>query len=265
MMSVPSQAESMNSNDDELTNPATGLPDSAPNLEMQRLFLECLNKQKSHEAPNPSDRTRSTGRHLGELFRPIFAATRSTVSDLSGSAFGFVFSMLAAVFKSKIGWASMFVLAVAALSPVILPLIFDLFLTRSVIHARLAETFAQVKDLRENDVTPEAWTAMQQRSQKTLDEVLPKLARTASSSDPASLSLLWIARDYLPRILAKKEVAPADIETKIQYHLKRIKSDIAFSEAQSQPWDISTVAIVTVDVLGMCAAIAYFRRSWWNR
>ena len=240
----------------------TDVADLAPNLEMRRLFLECLDKQKRHTPPTSPVGVQSTARGVGEFFGSSFSTVRSMASATAGSVIDTVISILSHGFKSKIGQALVIVLAIAAVTPLLIPGIADLFLTRQVVYSRLAETFAGLKELRSKNVDPQTRTAIQQRSQKSLDALLPKLNRTADTSDPSSISLLWIARDYIPQMLAQKDNASTDVENKIQYHLKRIKSVIELNPIQNQPWSISAIAIVTLDVVGACATVIFFGRRW---
>ena len=74
-----------------------------------------------------------------------------------------------------------------------------------VSQGNIAETYRSMySELRRRRDLPQDKTGMEEfvaRSQTTLDELIPKLKRGATSQDPDTQLLLWIARDCLKPLL----------------------------------------------------------------
>ena len=239
------------------------LPESS--LAMKRLFAECLDRQNSHQPRPKPVRVRAPGPsltdHLNSVFSFILTSLWHSVASISVS----LFLLLRNTFKSKITWITTAVFLVALLITLLRPYASETFMTQTEIYTHLTDTFARLKELHSSDSESVDRELIRAQSRKTLAALLPKVQRSARSSDPVTLSLLWITRDYLPELLAAQDDAFTQIEEKIQTHLLMIEA--AFKKAQSsgESWDIFTTSFIFLDVIGACAVLAYFGRDWLTR
>jgi hypothetical protein len=251
--------------DDDSPETESQLPPSASSIEMRRLFLECLDQQSSHCPPTKPIRVASFGRSLNELVYPSLTSLASYVMDFVYLILKSIFSLLVRMSHSVIVWVSVIVLLMALSIPVLTPKVSKTFMTQKEFYARLFEVFAELREFRSNDGDPDEWDEIKERSQRTLASLTPILERKANSKDSVSMSLMWIARDYLPQLLAANDGSVAGIEEKIQSHLKRIATALGKTKSKNEPWDVATQVIVGLDFLGAIAAFVYFGWRWWLR
>jgi hypothetical protein len=250
---------------DDTSTSASDMANPATSLEMQRLFLECLNKQKKHHPPAAPVQVRSADGGLLALVASVIGFCLSCASASVCSMVDTGLSFAAWSFRTKVGRATLIALAFVLMIPLLMPRISEMFLTQSVIHTRLKYCFDELIELRTKDVNVDALMVVQKRTQKLLDAVLPKIARMASTSDPASMSLLWVARDYLPKMMAEMNSEPSDTEQKIRTHLRIVENQFRKTNIKGPTRNLSGIVILTFDVLAACSVAVYFGRKWLSR
>lgn len=87
------------------------------------------------------------------------------------------------------------------------------------------------------------------------------LEQRADSDDRKSMSLLWLARDYLPAVLAAPPSGNPEAESKVQEHLAIICQEQQGAAQRLTIEDWWTRVIVVLDVIAVMAAIVYFVRK----
>lgn len=251
----------------ESTAPSDSLSLTAPpvsrplsNREMRDLFVECVSRQHASNTKLPPNPPRFSRLHLNLRWTEIFISGFSMVWEAVSRLFEWLLSTFGYVLRTRSVWASAVVLLVVLLIPK-----FSISLvTQREVYSSLDQTFSELKDLRSRNVDLSTWQEFKQRSIGRLNELEPQLEKKANSSDKASMSLLWIARDYLPRLLEDQRGASPETEQKIESHLEIVQHAIRQSSQSGEPWDVWTMAIVGMDVLGALAAVVYFGKKWWS-
>jgi hypothetical protein len=258
--------------EDPQTDQKAGATRTDSSLEMKRLFVECLDRQKTHHPPPKPVRVQSSGPSVTDMFGSAVSSAFSyiwravfTFFAATFSFFVFVFSNVQFAFKSKIAWAVAAVILVAASIPLMSPIVSETFLSQQEIYARLSDTYARLKEIRSKDTKPDNWDEIREQAQSTVKAMLPKVRRMARTSDPVALSLLWITRDYLPELLAAQDGPAAQIEEKIQTHLARVERTFSQPKPHAESWDTMMIVMVALDVIGACAAVAYFSKDLLQR
>ncbi len=82
--------------------------------------------------------------------------------------------------------------------------------------------------------------------------------RRRQNNDPASMSLLWIARDYLRKALQGPPQIEADLAAKIDRHFSDVEVSFRRNARSTPSSDWWMPVIVCFDVVAVLAAIWYF-------
>lgn len=268
-----SQTEHVNLwSNDERAHP---LPDSRDagkagisNREMQRLFVECLDHQRpATESPNVPVRLMAsyfqwilwcwtmTLDVIGFLPRLVTGLVQRSAASTS--------SVLSPAFEWKIARISLAVvllgLGIGLFSP-LMHRISAYFFTQDQTYDVLKDTFAKWKEFQGKEDNSLEWSAFQVRSLQKIAAIAPALESNASSDDPVSLSLLWIARDYLPVLLKERDGAFSKIENKIEVLLARIDSQLQHKTNNSVDWGF--VVSLILDIVVVCFVALLAIRHW---
>ena len=94
-----------------------------------------------------------------------------------------------------------------------------MLVTQQQVFSYLDATFSELKSLRSENVDDKAWQQFRQSSLTKLTAFVPKLEKDADVSDPASLSLLAVSCDYLPKLLNEESRFSDELEYNITWHL----------------------------------------------
>lgn len=239
--------------------PAHETPTSQPalNAEMRHLFAECVSRQRSNQAAHPVSHSHTINTGQGSRVAGGITGVFSFVTGMAVSIAEWVFSAVGCLVKSRSAWA----VACLLLFVLLIPRISAALMTQSQVLSSLEETFNEWERLQTSNVDESTWKEFQQRASSKLAKLVPQLERNADVNDKGSMSLLWIARDYLPALLNDPKTSADSIESKIKTHIGN------FHLAQQQviqpreAWDLWTMSIVGVDALGVLAAALYFGRK----
>jgi len=237
------------------------IPFTAPNAEMRHLFAECVSRQRSSQSAPPAvpshDRSRGAGSHLtGGI-----TAVCSYVTGVLALVLEWMIAFLSFLVRSRIAWAAAGVLLVALL----FPRISASLVSQEQVFSTLENTYTELKDLRTQDVDEQTWDEFQLRSSHTLAKLVPQLEKHADVNDKNSMSLLWIARDYLPASLIDPKTPSVDTENKVEAHLAVVHGAIQQAVRTQATWDIWTTSIVGLDIFGALAAMFYFGKKRWAK
>ncbi len=245
-------------------------PDSAAthlpaNIEMQRLFAECLDSKQFKKTTPRRDQLKSSSSDLNVQITSGLSAAFCYAWGAFRSTFELILSLLNRAFWYRAVQVSVFVAVAVAVAPPLIAQVADSLITQRQVYADLAEMFAKLKELRSKDVDPASWEAFQKQSEEKLATLLPKLNRDAVKLDSVSMSLLRVGRDYLPRLL--KDAKPLTTKTAkdAETHLTVVKFELQKQSSPGQQWDFWTASIVFLDVFGVCAVLVYFGKNWWLR
>jgi len=128
-----------------------------------------------------------------------------------------------------------------------------LWATQQQCYNVLEQTYNELKELRSSDPGDADWNAFRDRSLGKLMAFVPKLEIQADVSDPASLSLLAVARDYLPNLLREESRSSAEWERKIESHMNTAQRVLTVNRendsASGQAADIWAMAFVAFNYL----------------
>ena len=94
-----------------------------------------------------------------------------------------------------------------------------MFVTQQQVYSYLDESCTQLRNLRAAKVDDASWDSFRQRTLTKLATFIPKLEKDADVSDPASLSLLAVSRDYLPTLLKAENRFSNETESRMNQHL----------------------------------------------
>jgi hypothetical protein len=230
---------------------------------MQRLFAECLDEKKSK---TPQQAHAQTNSSIGGLNVSLASATSSGLSYLAESIRSIsepLIVVLGRAGKSWIVWASTTVLLLVIFAPPLVARISAYAQTKRQIYTNMAEIFDEAKTLRSRPDETELWNEFRERTEAELAVLVPRLKRDAKITDKASMSLLWLGRDYLPSLLRDKTGNTADIEQRITAHLE--VASAALQTRPAPPWSVQTTVLVSLDVMAACAALIYFGRILVSR
>ena len=137
----------------------------------------------------------------------------------------------------------------------------SLWATQQQCYDFLEQTYNELKELRARDASEMDWNAFRDRSLSNLDTLVPKLEVEADVSDPTSLSLLAVTRDYLPNLLREQSRSSAEWEQKIESHMDTAQMVLTFDPendtASGKARDIWAMVFVTVNYL-LAASLLWF-------
>jgi hypothetical protein len=139
-------------------------------------------------------------------------------------------------------------LAIVILIGIFWWIVSPMFVTQQRVYSSLDEIFTELKSLRSSSVNEESWSRFRERSLTRLYSFVPKLEKEADVSDPASLSLLAVTSDYLPKLLIEKSRYSDELEYKITWHLDVARSAISRNAATVVPPEFWMLLLVSLNV-----------------
>lgn len=209
------------------TSGVGGAPGHGSNVDMQRLFVECLERRKAHRPPPKPVRVRPEGPGLGTRLSSMLGSTlgplAAFVADWGRSAIDGLAALLVWMIRSKVVWGTVVLVTVVAVGPSVAVRVVEMLTTQDELHGRVKGVYSAIREARVNGTESETWHKARQQSEETLHSIVPLLTRRAQTADPASMALLWLARDDLPRLIAAGETPPAELERRIQNHFRIIE------------------------------------------
>lgn len=232
---------------------------TAPNAEMRHLFAECVSRQRSSQPAPPAVPSRALSRGAGSHLTWGITAAFSYMTGVLSLVLEWMIAFLSFLVRSRIAWAASAVLLVALM----FPRISASLVSQEQVFSTLENTYTELKDLRAQDVDEQTWYEFQMRSSQTLAKLVPQLEKHADVNDKNSMSLLWIARDYLPASLIDPKTPSVDTEDKVEAHLAVVHGAIQQAVRTQATWDIWTTSIVGLDIFGALAAMFYFGKKRW--
>ncbi len=237
----------------------------AHNREMQRLFLECVDRQRASVPAPRRVSTRSSSVHVELPFKGFFSSVFSFVSDKISSAFescvsltGRAASFFRQAVRSRVVWFSV---ALLLLVVILNPKFPTYWITQRQIHSALQKTVAELKDLRSKHADDATWNEFQQRSAKKLADFIPTLS-SAPVENHNAMSLLFATKNLLPPLLEDRD--GKDVETQKLVETILVKVDESFQKPIDME-KVSTTLMIGLDVVVVCAALMYFGRGWISR
>ena len=233
------------------------------NQEMRQLFAECVRKQS--QSAQSRKATKSAPVHTARS-----NVLTDYLNDLSHSFGGglaglleILWTLVKRVATSKIAWAIGALCALVVLVP-LLPRLGVTWVTQRQALDTLTKLSTECRTLRVEECSEEQWSQFQRRAQQELATLLPHLKAQAKTEDPASMSLMWIARDFLPRALNSRKASLSEVDEKIESQLHVVKT--AFRKAKVKPASVDwfTIGIVTVDIVVVVgvAAVLLLKSGW---
>jgi hypothetical protein len=159
--------------------------------------------------------------------------------------------------RSRIVWGLVVVVCVAWGSSRMAPA----FLTTEQLHAKFQQTYEELVRLKRIPDGGPAKSEFRARVHQELEALVPLLEQRARTDDKASMSLLWLARDYLPQALDAFPPEDAVRERLVQEHLGIVQMQLRYSNRSSHTGDWWMWGIVGIDVIGVLAAIVFFVRK----
>ena len=240
---------------------ATGSAGVGRSREMRELLREysARHKQCPCKAILGQSQTQN-GAGIGLRIGKLLTACTASVSNLFGTLIHVPAKLFNLLIRSKVFYAILLISILVVLAP----RISGVFTSQADAYEVLHRIWDEAKEKRADDVTSGNWTEYQSRSAIQIQKLVPVLQRKADINDPASMSLLWIARDYLPAALRGPQKIDGDLVTKIEKHFADI--DLVFRRnggpEQSTAWWIWI--IVCLDAVLVLTAIWYFVGHRWR-
>ncbi len=141
--------------------------------------------------------------------------------------------------------------------------------TQQQCYSVLEQTYNELKELRSSDPGDADWNAFRDRSLGKLSDFVPKLEVHADVSDPASLSLLAVTRDYLPNLLREESRSSTEWERKIESHMNTAQRVLTVNRvndsASGQAADIWAMAFVAFNYLLAISLLWFLGTSIFKR
>jgi hypothetical protein len=234
---------------------------SGTSREMRELFRECDEKIQKRRAGTSRDQWRQP--------RSVRLSVRRTLQNsvtLCTSMAGNVFDLCATIaqhttgfslLRSKIIWVMVAVLSVMAVAP----RFSGLMMSQATAHEILLKIWEEGKRKRSSEIDISELSEFQARSNAQLQEVIPLLQRKADIDDQVTLSLLWVARDYLPAIVSGSGQISDESERKIDAHFRDISSALRRKGSARQTDNRWTYILIGIDVILAFVGISYFWSS----
>lgn len=235
--------------------------ESIPNREMRQLFAECVTRQRSSQPVPALGQSPTSGASLPTGWTGGLSAGISFVGGVFALIFEWLLALLGFAWRSRIAWA----VACVLLLVVLIPKVKAAWVTEEQIYATLNGTFTEWKELRTLNADEATWEEFQQRSSSQLSELVPRLEKRAHITDKSSMSLLWVARDYLPTLLVDPAGPSNEVESKIETHLAivdTVRKKTSLTPESRDPW---MTGIVVFDFLGVLGAALFFGRKRWEK
>ena len=241
----------------------SGAGQSHSNKEMRQLFAECVTRQRSSQpTPTPAHAHSPTPRvSLPTGWTGGLSAGITFVVGVFALIVDWLLFALGFALRSRIVWAGTCVLLLVML----IPKVTADWITPEQDYATLSGTFTEWKELRTQNVDETTWEEFQERSSSQLSELIPRIEKRAHITDRSSMSLMWVARDYLPTLLLDPASPAPEVVSRIEAHFAIIdlyKQSPIRTPASRDPW---MGGIVVLDLLGVLGAALFFGRKRWAK
>lgn len=152
-------------------------------------------------------------------------------------------------------------IAIAVLVGTFYWIVSPMFVTQNQVYSTLDQTFTEFMRLRSEATDEASWDRFRQHSLRKLTSFVPRLEGAADVSDPASLSLLAVARDYLPRLLNEQNRISDEMEFKIRKHLEIAKVNLGSGRQTASKTEFSLILLISLNLGLVCAGIWFFARD----
>ncbi len=228
---------------------------------MHRLFVECIQTQQARERNQNSPQNVRPRMRLAPAVEPIQQVIQTIASLTLSVLVGFgqflrVPIPISAILHCR---ARMILVSITGvLAFVLVATAAILWMIQPNPEETLDQIWAELTEMRSDHVDPDQWDEFRNRTMETLKRLTPKLESIADRNDRASMSCLWVARDFLPLALEKGPALDADLESRIESHLSRAKSEPENRGQTSEPIDAWMVLIVILDACGLAFAVWRF-------
>lgn len=234
-------------------DPQESGPDHSP---ITQALIECRKQLHDRDAKQVKHRPHETRSVLdvAKVFVVPLTSLFRTIGIL-GSGLSYLRNRCLPVLSSKFVWGPIFVLLLGG-AALIVP---AKWTTQDEAYEYLHGTFMEIQTLRERDARADEWAVFTRQTTAELDRLLPKLEQAASADNPASLELLWAARDYLPEILQSAPDQNREAEEKFALHMRAARQLIEPPETSPEEnWVV--IGIVVAD-----ASLLILAALWWRR
>lgn len=154
----------------------------------------------------------------------------------------------------------------AALTFVDVP--FGVFSGREDAYDVYMTVLEEARQMRSRQADKEQWGEFTRATRERLKPVVADLEDKADAGDRASLSLLWIGRDYLPRMLRDARGGPSESERQVDLHLEIVRETLAQQREaglQISPADATMTAIIVADVVLLIGGAFWLVRLFLRR
>lgn len=251
------QGRTINGGEEGLLAPRAAGPRVVPNADMRHLFAECvLRQKKSQPLPASQGSSRASDGIGAKVGGVIGSAATGVTGRVAGVLEGLVAFVLA-LMRSRITWGVAVILVVA----MTYPRVAGYLTTQGQTYSTLLSTSQEIARLRDAQVDEPTWEEFRRHASAELAQLVPALEWRSDTNDKASMSLLWLARDYLPAELRAGRALDPATQSKVEQHLAIVQQELWQSRDAVQHWDLLSTVIVGADVIGVVAAIVYFARK----
>ena len=133
----------------------------------------------------------------------------------------------------------------------------SLWMTQPKLYEELAQIWDELKAIRTSGADSEELLDFQLRSEDRLKKLIPLAESMVADDDRVSLSLMWIARDYLPVIVGNAHEHHELHENKLETQLSFVQFELQRQVRPNSLVELSTLTMIVFDVC-MVSGIA-----WW--
>lgn len=240
------------SDDNDQEPPKKNIPRSREMRDLLREYDARSKKRQGKHVRDTAPKEIRTGlaTRISLLLKSLFSMVSdqfSTVLDFSGSIFS-------RVIRSKILYALFIVVLLILLAPKIK----GLLTTHADAYEVLHRIWDEAKQRQSDAVNSESWAKYQSRSSDEITTLVPILKQKADVNNPTSMSLLWIARDYLPNVLQGSATIDDDLAKKIDRHFSDVELNLRRNARTTQSFDWWMLIIIGLDAGLVMGALWYF-------
>lgn len=240
--------------DNDQESPKKNIPRSR---EMRELLREYDARSKKRQGTHvrdiaPKESRPRFGTRISVLLKSLF----SMVSDHFSTALDFSGSIFSRVIRSKILYALFIVVLLILLAPRMTGLFTTHADAYEVLHRIWDE--AKQKQKQTGAANSESWAEYQSRSRHEITDLVTILKQKADVNNPTSMSLLWIARDYLPDVLQGPATIDDDLAKKIDQHFSDVEWNLRRNARTTQSFDWWMSLVIGCDVVLILGFVWYF-------
>jgi len=223
--------------------------------EMRNLLREYdARNKKRHGKPAREKVQMENDAGIGSRVAGLLKASTESVSNLFSSLLDLAGTIWSYLVRSKIFYGSLMVLLLVMLAP----RLSGMFTSQANAYEVLHRIWDEAKEKQLAKPTADSWSEYQSRSQEQITKLIPILKQKAHINDPASMSLLWIARDYLPAVLQGPPKIDGDLSRKIDRHFSDVKLSARRNARTPQSSDWWMLIVVGLDAVLVLSGIWYF-------